>query len=315
MAETGTANWKGTVAQGNEREACAVEGGGKSGRRVRWVLNLRRMRGLCVMRSVLWIRILTGMMLLGLLGCQPAEETKPLVIGMDATYRPFEYVDEKGEITGVSVEIGRAIAKELGREVVFRNINFDGLILALKTGSIDLIISSMTANEERRKSIQFSEPYVKTGLAVLLAKGSPVQAAADLKGVGRRLAVRIGTTGEAWCAEHLPGAQLVRLDTDAACVLEVVNGSVDAWVYDQISVMNYHAQHPEQTRPLLAPLREEFWAVGMAKQADAALVGGVNAALKKMREDGVFGVLADRFLASERDLMKQQGLPFVFEMK
>jgi ABC-type amino acid transport substrate-binding protein len=53
----------------------------------------------------------------------------------------------------------------------------------------------------------------------------------------------------------------------------------------------------------------------MAKQADAALVGGVNAALKKMREDGVFGVLADRFLASERDLMKQQGLPFVFEMK
>lgn len=269
----------------------------------------------CGMNRTLWIGLLAGMLLLGLAGCKPGGQVRPLVIGMDATYRPFEYVDEKGQITGVSVEIGRAIAKELGREVVFRNINFDGLIMALKTGSIDMIISSMTANEERRKSILFSEPYVKTGLSVLVAKGSPVQAAADLKGAGRKLAVRIGTTGETWCAQHLPEAQLVRLDTDAACVLEVVNGSVDAWVYDQISVMNYHAQHVAQTRALLAPLREEFWAVGMAKTADAALVGGVNVALKKMREQGAFGALADRFLAAERDLMKQQGLPFVFELE
>jgi polar amino acid transport system substrate-binding protein len=242
-------------------------------------------------------------------------EARPLVVGMDATYRPFEYVDEKGEITGVSVEIGREIGKQLGREVEFRNINFDGLILALKTGAIDLIISSMTANEERRKSIAFSDPYVKTGLSVLVAKGSPVGSAEDLKGGGRRLAVRIGTTGEAWCAEHLPEAALVRLDTDAACVLEVVNGRVDAWVYDQISVMNYHAQHQEQTRALLAPLREEFWAVGMAKEADPALAAGVNAALKRMREEGAFGKIADKLLSSERELMRKQGLPFVFELE
>jgi polar amino acid transport system substrate-binding protein len=256
--------------------------------------------------------------LAGLMACKPAVdpgEPKPLVIGMDATYRPFEYVDESGQITGVSVAIGREIAKELGRPVEFRNINFDGLIMALKTGSIDLIISSMTANEERRKSILFSEPYVKTGLSVLLAKASPVQSAADLKGAGRRLAVRIGTTGEAWCAEHLPEATLVRLDTDAACVLEVVNGAVDAWVYDQISVMNYHAQHAAQTRALLTPLREEFWAVGMVKNADEVLVKGVNTALQRMREGDAFGELADKFLAAERDLMKQQGLPFVFELE
>lgn len=267
------------------------------------------------MIRALWTRVLMGMLLLGLTGCGPDGAARPLVIGMDATYRPFEFVDERGEITGVSVEIGRQIARELGREVVFRNINFDGLIMALKTGSIDLIISSMTANEERRKSIQFSEPYVKTGLSVLVAKGSPVTQAEDLKGAGRRLAVRIGTTGEAWCAQHLPEANLVRLDTDAACVLEVVNGSVDAWVYDQISVMNYHAQHEAQTRALLAPLREEFWAVGLAKDADPALLAGVNAALKRMRAEGAFRALADEFLSTERDLMKRQGLPFVFELE
>jgi len=239
---------------------------------------------------------------------------KPLVVGMDATYRPFEYVDDEGQITGVSVEIGRAIAKEMGRPVEFRNLNFDGLILALKTGAIDLIISSMTANEDRRKSIAFSDPYVKTGLSVLAAKGSDVMGPRDLEKAGRRLAVRIGTTGEAWCVEHLPGAKLVRLDSDAACVLEVVNGSVDAWVYDQISVMNYHARHREQTRALLAPLREEFWAVGLRKGEPEGMVKAVNGTLKKLREDGAFGVLAQRYLAAEREMMKAQGLPFVFEL-
>ncbi len=235
-----------------------------------------------------------------------------LVIGMDATYPPFEFVDEQGRLTGVSTTIGEAVGRELGKPVEFRNMAFDGLIPALQTGRIDLIISSLTASDARRQSIDFSDPYVTTGLSVLVAKDSPVQAAADLRAPGRRLAVRIATTGEQWCRQELPEARLVALDTDAACVLEVVNGRVDAWVYDQISVMNYHAQHPERTRALLAPLREESWAVGVRKGRDD-LREAVNRALQKLRRDGEFGRLADRYLARERDLMRAQGLPFVFE--
>ncbi len=239
---------------------------------------------------------------------------RPLVIGMDATYRPFEYVDDAGQINGVSVDIGRAIAHDLGREPEFRNIQFDGLIVALKTGAIDLIISSMTATEERRQSVAFSDPYVKTGLSVLAAKNSPVRSAEDLTQANRRVVVRIGTTGESWCREQLPQAVLVRLDSDAACVLEVVNGTVDAWVYDQISIMNYHAQHPGATRALLAPLREEFWAVAARKDAPAALLNGVNATLKRLRERGGFEELAEKHLAAERAMMSTQALPFVFEL-
>lgn len=245
---------------------------------------------------------------------EPTErEQKPLVVGMDATYRPFEFVDDQGEITGVSVEIGRAIGRQLGREVVFKNINFDGLVVALKTGAIDLIISSMTATDERRKSIGFSDPYVRTGLSILAGAGSPVASADDLKGPGRRIAVRIGTTGESWCQEHLPEAKLVRLDSDAACVLEVVNGSVEAWVYDQISVMNYHAQHPTQTRALLKPLREEQWAVGMRRDEKEEMREAVNEALRQLRESGGFTSIADQYLSVERAFMEKQGLPFVFE--
>lgn len=235
-----------------------------------------------------------------------------LVIGLDATYPPFEFVDESGKITGVSVAIGDEIGKTLGKRVEYRNMNFDGLIPALQTGQIDLIISSLTANEQRRQSIDFSDPYVKTGLSILAAKNSTIQSAADLRATGRKLAVRIATTGEQWCRAELPQAQLVALDTDAACVLEVTNGTVDAWVYDQVSVMNYHAQHPERTRALLAPLREEVWAVGLKKGREE-LKAKVNETLARLRSEKAFAKLADQYLSKERDLMKAQGLPFVFE--
>ena len=244
-----------------------------------------------------------------LIGCAPRDA---LIIGMDATYPPFEFVDEKGQITGVSVAIGQEIAKVVGKPVEFRNLSFDGLIPALQTGQIDLIISSLTANDQRRQAIDFSDPYVKTGLSILAAKDATVQNAEDLKKPGRKLAVRIATTGEQWCRAELPKAELVALDTDAACVLEVVNGTVDAWVYDQVSVMNYHAKHPDRTRALLAPLREEVWAVGLKKGREE-LKSQVNQALAQMKKGGAFAKLADQYLAKERDLMKAQGLPFVFE--
>jgi polar amino acid transport system substrate-binding protein len=236
-----------------------------------------------------------------------------LVIGMDATYPPFEFVDEKGQISGVSVEIGREIGKAAAKEVEFRNINFDGLITALRTGSIDLVISSMTANDERRKSIDFSEPYVKTGLAILAAKDAPVQSVTDLQTPGRKVVVRLGTTGESWARQNLPKAEIKALDLDTSCVMEVVNGNVDAWVYDQLSIMNYQAKHPEKTRALLAPLREESWAVGL-RQGDDAKKTLVNETLARMRKDGSFTRLAEQFMAKEREMMKQQGLPFVFEL-
>lgn len=237
-----------------------------------------------------------------------------LIIGTDATYPPFEFVDESGNITGVDIEVGREIGKALGKEVEFRNINFDGLITALRSGSIDLVISSMTATPERRQSIDFSEPYVKTGLAVLVAKDSTLQNADDLKAPGRKIAVRLGTTGESWARANLKEAKIIALDADVSCVMEVVNGNVDAWIYDQLSIMNYHAKHAAKTRALLAPLREEVWAVAL-KQGNTELKTKVNEVLFRMRSDGTFSKLADRYMAREKAMMTAQGLPFVFELK
>lgn len=262
-------------------------------------------------------RYLTAALLFCLTSCNPKDRLEDpsaaLVIGLEAAYRPFEFVDQEGQITGVSVEIGNEIAKTMGRPVKFENMQFDGLIPALQTGRIDMIISSLSATDERRKSIDFSDPYVKTGLSVLVSAKSPIQTAEDLKAPGRRIAVRISTTGESWSKANLPDAKLVGLDTDGACVLEVVNGSVDAWVYDQVSVMNYHAQHPDQTRALLAPLRVEEWAVGLRKGSDD-LREVVDETLDRMRKDGSFARIADKYLAAEKKMLLEQGQPFVFDL-
>jgi polar amino acid transport system substrate-binding protein len=262
------------------------------------------------MRRFILPALLAGLVMLS--ACSRNRSSK-LVIGMDATYPPFEMLDAKGEVSGVSVDLGRELAKELGREVEFRNINFDGLRTALKSGSIDLIISSMTANAERRESMNFSAPYVKTGISLLVSAKSDLKTAEDLKKPGRKIVVRLGTTGADYARDFLKEASVVSLDSDPACVLEVVNGKVDAWIYDQISVMRYHQQQPEGTRVILKPLREEQWAIGLRK-GDDELTKKVDDFLAKFRAGGGFKRLAEKHLVPERKMMEAEGIPFVFDL-
>jgi polar amino acid transport system substrate-binding protein len=260
------------------------------------------------------LALLLPLFLSALTSCGPSGGStgpQPLVIGTDATYPPFEFVASTGELTGVSIDMGKALAQHLGRPVEFKNIAFDGLITALKTQNIDLIISSMTANEERRKSLDFSSPYVTTGLCLLLPKASTVQTAEELKHGRRRVVVKIATTGEQWSRANLPNAEIAALDTDAACLLEVSNGTADAWVYDQISVMNYQQQNANTTRAVLNPIRTEQWAIAM--RPGDPIRSQVDAFLTSYRAAGAFGQLADKYMAKERAMMKAQGLPFVFD--
>ena len=249
---------------------------------------------------------------LAVAGCSKSDSNK-LIIGMEAAYPPFEVVNEKGEFTGVSVDMGRELAKSMGKVAEFRNIPFDGLIPALQTGSIDIVISSMTANDERRKSIDFSEPYVKTQLSILASSKSPVQKLEDLNQPGRRVAVRLATTGESFARAALPKASLVALQDDPACVMEVVNGNVDGWIYDQLSLMRFHARHPDATRVLLAPIHEEFWAIGLRK-GDDTLKKPINEFLAKFRAEGGFKRLGEKHLAEDKKLMESKGLPFLFDL-
>ena len=169
------------------------------------------------MKSSLWICPL----LLAMTGLSLFADGPPLRVGMEMAYPPFEMTDEQGKPAGVSIELAQALGRELGRPMELQNIALDGLIPSLKTGKIDLIISSMTANEERAKSIAFSDPYLTTGLGLLIPKDSTADKIPALDQKGKRIAVKKGTTGHLYAMSHIKTAEVLVFDKESAAVLEV----------------------------------------------------------------------------------------------
>ncbi|GAB4293333.1 MAG: transporter substrate-binding domain-containing protein [Desulfuromonadia bacterium] len=232
-----------------------------------------------------------------------------LVVGMELAYPPFEMTDPSGKPTGISVDLAHDLGKALGKRVEIRNMAFDGLIPALKTGKIDLIISSMTATEERARSIDFSEPYLRTGLCLLLPKKSAVTSIADLDHPGVKVAVKKGTTGHIYGTTYLKRARLVVLDKESAAVLEVVQGKADAFIYDQMSIYQNWLRNRETTRPILVPFQEEKWAIGIRK-GNEELKRQVNRFIEEYRRQGGFERLGDRYLGEMKNEFKRMGYTF-----
>jgi len=234
----------------------------------------------------------------------------PLRVGMELGYPPFEMRDEKGEPQGVSVDLARALAESLGRPLEIQNMPFDGLIPSLKTGKIDLILSSMTATEERPRVIDFSDPYLKTGLCLLVGAKSDAKSIADLNRGGKTIVVKKGTTGHLYAAKNLRAPKVLVLDKEGAAVLEVVQGKADAFIYDQMSVFSHWKRNQDTTRALLDPFQQESWAIGLPK--GSPLREKVNAFLRSYRESGGFEKLGDRWLAEQKAEFKRLGVPFFF---
>ncbi|HWX22830.1 MAG TPA: transporter substrate-binding domain-containing protein [Candidatus Binatia bacterium] len=244
------------------------------------------------------------------LGCSPKPAAR-LIAGMELNYPPFEMVDPQGKPAGISVEMAEALGKSLGREVQIQNIPFDGLIPALKTGKIDLIISSMTETPERAQSIDFSDPYLRTGLCLLVNKNAAINSIEQADQPGNSIAVKQGTTGQLYAQTHLKHARLLVLDKEDACVLEVVQGKAQAFSYDQMSIFKHWQKHQDSTTAVLRPFQEEFWAIGLRK-GNQGLKEQVNAFLKSFRAEGGFERLGEKYLKEQKEAFQKAGIPFYF---
>jgi len=239
-----------------------------------------------------------------------AGKSADLRIAMDLSYPPFEMQDKAGNPDGVGVRLAEALAAHLGRPLKIVPMEFSGLIPALKTGNVDLVLSSMTATDERRKSIDFSEPYAFTGLALLVRKDSDIQSIEDLKKPGRTITAKTATTGETWAIDNIPSAKRVVFEDQTACVLEVAQGRADAFIYDQLSIFKYAEENKDTTRGLLKPFVEESWALGVAKGNDV-LREQVNGFLNEFRKQNGFAKLGEQYLKDEKKFLDDAGIPFI----
>ncbi len=239
-------------------------------------------------------------------------EKKILKVGMELAYPPFEMSDKQGNPSGVSVDFAKGLASYLGQEIQIENIAWDGLIPSLKTGKIDLIISSMTITDERKKSIDFSIPYAKSSLAILANKNSNIKSIDDLNVEGKKVAVKKGSTGHIYARDHLKNAEVLIFDKESNSVLEVVQGKVDGFIYDQLTIFKNYSKNKTTTEPLLKSFQKDFEYWGVALRQNDPLKDKVNAYIKKAKEDGSFANFAKTHLSEAKKTFDELNIPFFF---
>lgn len=234
-----------------------------------------------------------------------------LIVGMELKFPPFETIDGSGNPTGVSVDLANALGKQLGVDVQIKSIDYPSLIPALQSQSIDLIISSMTITEERLQSIAFSDEYAKSDLALLLHKSTDADSWEALNNPAFIVAVKQGTLGAMWAKTHIPNATLKEFSEVPAAMLDVNNGSSDAFIYDPLSLIE-GSVGLSQTKLLLDPLPDvKGWGIGM-RQNDPALLDAVNSALTTLKEKDFFQEMRVKYLEDDVKKYESYGLDYLF---
>jgi polar amino acid transport system substrate-binding protein len=164
-----------------------------------------------------------------------------IVVATDATWPPMEYVDEKTkEIVGFDIDLMAEIAKEGGFTYEFKNTAWDGIFAGLAAGKYDAVMSSVTITDERKKSMDFSDPYINAGQILVVQKATKgVSTLDDL--VGMTVGAQIGTTGS-FEVEKIEGVGLKTYDEIGLAFEDLVNGRIDAVCADTPVAADYALQ-------------------------------------------------------------------------
>jgi len=224
-------------------------------------------------------------------GCTEEEKKNKIIVGTEALFPPFEYVDEDGKITGFDIELVTAILTDLGYEVEIKDMAFQQLIGAVQTGIVDVIAAGMTITEERLEQISFSIPYYTSDQSVLVKSDSTLTITnysdfADLK-----IGAQTGTTGALWVEEYLMNTTWLQeqninnslnitLDTYVSytdAVQDLRIGRIDAVVIDE-PVGNAFSEDGT-TKIIYKIITDESFGLGVKKE-NTELLQKINQALE-----------------------------------
>ncbi len=263
------------------------------------------------MKSLKWLVLTVAVLMLAALatGCggskdnekkdtstqQPAAKQK-IIVGSDTTFAPLEFADEKGNYVGFDVDLINEIAAVENLEVDFRSMPFDGLIAGLVANQIDVAISSMSITEKRKESIDFSEPYYKSGLIVAVqAKNDTVKSIDDLK--GKSIAVQSGTTGEAE-AKKIAGATVRSFTNSDQTFMELKNGGVTAVINDYPVTQYFIKQGNSDVKMVGERLSSEDYGIALPK-GKTDLLNKINHGLKELKNNGKYKELYMKWFGEE----------------
>lgn len=223
-----------------------------------------------------------------------------LRVGFDAGYMPFEMTNKNGEFMGFDIDMAKEMAKAMGVKFVPVNTAWDGIIPSLITGKFDMIIGAMTVTQARNLKINFSDPYVIVGQAILLNKKheGTVTSYKDLNDPKYIITCSLGTTGEQAIKKYIPKATYKGFESQAEAGIEAINGKADAFVYDLPYVAAlYAAQGKGKTVFLDKPFTFEPLAIGV-KKGDPDLLNFLNNFLSQFKGDGRYERIYNKWFKS-----------------
>jgi polar amino acid transport system substrate-binding protein len=239
-------------------------------------------------------------------------EGVPLRIGVSATREPMNFVDKDGRVTGHDGELARLIGAKLHRPIEFSNMKFMALIPALQSGKVDMIVTGMTATEERKKFVDFSQQYFENAQVMLVRKaggetasraeqGLNLTSAADI--ATKKIGVLLGSAHDVYANKSYPNAKISQYHTAADIALAVKTGKVEVALYDQEELQDILRDDPS-----LAMFGDSLFnspvGVGFNKKS-VELTADFNRFLAEIKQNGVYAGMVDRWITKREQRMPE----------
>lgn len=250
--------------------------------------------------------VLSGLGLSLLAACAPKPQTDAgawerikasgvLRIGLEGTYPPFNFQDEGGQLAGFEVDFAKALAAQMGLKPEFRPAPFAGLLGALESGRVDVVINQITITPERQAKYDFSEPYTVSGIQIIKLKNKPgLEKPEDL--AGKKVGVGLGTNYEQWVRTNVPKADVRTYDDDPTKYQDLRAGRIDAVLNDRLVAADFIKTSPDfvASGPPFAAQGS-----GVAMKKDPGLKVIVDQAIAALRAKGELSAISQRWFGAD----------------
>ena len=213
------------------------------------------------------------------------KESGKLVVAMSADYPPFEFHSTKDgadKIAGVDADLANAVAKEIGVDVEFKEMTFDGLVGALKADKVDMVISGMSPSPERKKNVDFSDVYYTGKNVLIVREGEEDKITSEDQVKSMKVAAQKGSIQETY-ANKIGCTGLKSLESVPDLMMELKNGNVDAVIVnDTVGLINVNQIDGIALSNFNLPEgdAEESMAIAVKKGNNTAYLEAINKAVK-----------------------------------
>lgn len=224
-----------------------------------------------------------------------ASAEKKLVMGTNASFPPYEFVDDNNNIVGIDAEIAKAVAEKMGYTLEIKDMEFDSLITAVQAGAIDFALAGMTVTDERKESVNFSDTYA-TGIQVIIVpEDSKITTVDDLS--GKMIGVQAGTTGDIYCTDDFGQDKVKQYKNGAEAIAALKNGQVECVVIDNEPAKNY-VKANEGLKILETEYAVEDYAAAISKE-NTELLENFNKALAELKDEGKVDEIITKYIPAE----------------